>query len=175
MISIPDCTQDEVEVILKVPPFVEWLRDVHSVIVEVIRHMIKPRIGATDDRTIERVQQISMHIWRHAQRVKMKCEGQLMNAQWSDQYFTINIPLNNAELFGVIRMERHNDLVQVNLGFPHPVEFMSHLGFSKLQERRVMYQGLNMNLKHVAFLVWCEHMKPGLSAPFKDMIEDNEL
>lgn len=173
MISIPGCCQADVEVILKCPPMGEWLKEVHTVIVEIIRHMLKPRGG--DDRTIERVQQVSMHIARHAKKIGWKCDGEIVNATWSDEYFTIKIPMNNAGLTGTIRMEREKGELIVHLAFPHPVEFMATLGFSALQSRRLNYQGLDMSLKHVAFLAWCEHMKPGLSAPFLDMINDGEL
>lgn len=170
MITIPDCGQDDVEIILKAEPFREWLRDVHSAIVEIVRHMISPRGG--DDRTIERVQQVSMHIWRHANKVKIKTNGQLMNATWSEEFFTMHIPLAH-ESFGTIRIEKPG--LHVHLAFPHPVEFMCSLGFSKLKGKRVQHVGIDMTLQQVAFLVWCEHMKPGLSAPFLDMVQDGEL
>lgn len=171
MITIPHCTQGDIETILKVEPMREWLREVHPTIVEIVRYMIRP-LG-DDVRTIERVQRVSMHIKRYADKIKREMSGEIVNAQWSDKYFTIAIPLNSQELFGTMRIEQGS--MNVHLSFPHPVEFMSALAFSELQDRKLIYRELSMTLKEAAFLTWCEHMKPGLSAPFLDMIQDGEL
>ncbi len=170
MIRIPDCEQQDVELVIAC--FSDWIKDVQPVIVRVTRHMIRPHLS--DTRVIELVQQISMHIWRTAQRKGVSCTGQLMNSQWSDEYFTINIPIGVE--FGVIRFERGSpERLDVSLGFPNPVGFMTHLGISHMQDRKVEYEGTRMTLRHVGFLVYCEHMKAGLSAPFRDMISDGEL
>lgn len=138
--------------------------------------MIDPS-RSTEQSNIDRVHEISVGIWRHAQKKKWKTSGQFMNTTWSDEYFTIHFPLNANELFGTVRIERDGThWVKVNISIPHLVQLMTQIAFTELGERAVEFEGFkSVTLKQAAFLLFCDHVKPGLSNPFRDMLVDGEL
>jgi hypothetical protein len=174
-IGIPLCEVRDVELIIKTDPLKEWFSSCHRAVLEVVRRMCRGS-HMTDSECIMLAQQIGQNILSHARNKGVASdEGVLMNATVSEELFTINIPLSSNNEFGVIRMERKGNTVQVNLNFPDPVPFTTQLAFTPIGEKLMHFEGLQLKFKEMAFLLWCEKLKPGLSNPFRDMIADKEL
>ena len=171
MITIPDCATFEIETIFRVPHINPWLKDMHATYMEVLYAMVTP--GANDP--INQVQRISMAIARRAGRLKYPTdEGEIVNATWSDQYFSIILPTMTSS-FDTIRIERSRHGLHCHITMDEPLRVMSVLGFGPIKDKLMGFMGLNMSIKEAAFLMYCDYMKPGMSAPFRDMLEDGEL